>query len=66
MNALLSIDLSGNRLSNNLKSNSFGGLLTLQTLKLNANGITRAPHESLNGLSTLQYLHLEVNISLCL
>lgn len=60
MNAMLSIDLSHNRLSDNLNGDSFRGLLTLQTLNLNSNGLTRVPWQSLAVLSTLQYLYLEV------
>jgi Leucine-rich repeat (LRR) protein len=60
MNALISLDLSHNQLENNLRGYSFLGLLTLQTLNLNSNGISRIPHEALTELKTLQYLHLEV------
>lgn len=61
MNALLSLDISGNQINDTLFSGSFQGLLTLQKLNLNANGITKIPWESLTPLSTLQYLYLEVS-----
>lgn len=61
MNSLLSLDLSGNRLANNLRGGSFSGLLVLQSLKLNANGIMNVPLESLTDISTLQYIYLEVS-----
>ena len=61
MNALISLDLSLNQLENNLRGHSFLGLLTLQTLNLNSNGISKIPHESLTEVKTLQYLHLEVS-----
>jgi Leucine-rich repeat (LRR) protein len=60
MNALLTLDLGKNRMSNNLRGGAFAGLLTLQTLFLNDNGITFVPKESIANLNTLQYLHLEV------
>ncbi len=60
MNALLSLDVSENQLNDTLFSGSFQGLLTLQKLNLNANGITKIPWECLSPLSTLQYLYLEV------
>jgi Leucine-rich repeat (LRR) protein len=61
MNSLLSLDLSYNRLEENLKDYSFLGLLTLQSLYLTGNGITDVPFQSLGEIKTLQYLHLEVN-----
>lgn len=60
MNAMLELDLTGNQLGDSLAEGSFSGLLTLRTLYLNKNGISKIPRESLSVLSTLQYLHLEV------
>lgn len=65
MNALLRLDLSNNQLGDSLASDSFSGLLTLQTVNLNQNGISRVPWESLQVLSTLQYLYLEVSFNFC-
>jgi Leucine-rich repeat (LRR) protein len=62
MNALLKLNLGKNRLSDNLRNGAFGGLLTLQTLYLNDNGMKIVPKESLANMNTLQYLHLEVCI----
>lgn len=61
MNSLLHLDLSHNRIGDNLVKGSFLGLLTLQTLNLNYNGITRPPWEALSDFTALQYLYLEVN-----
>ncbi|KZC08623.1 Chaoptin [Dufourea novaeangliae] len=61
MNALLSLDLSKNRLGDSLKHGSFENLLTLRILNLQSNNITRPPWEALSTLSSLQYLHLEDN-----
>lgn len=60
MNALLELDLTENQIGDSLNQDSFAGLLTLRILHLNKNGITKIPRESLQVLSTLQYLHLEV------
>ncbi|CAL7941377.1 unnamed protein product [Xylocopa violacea] len=61
MNALLSLDLAGNRLGDNLKYGSFENLLTLRTLNLRANNVTRPPWEALSTLTSLQYLNLQDN-----
>lgn len=61
MNSLLSLDLSYNRLGDNLEAGSFTNLLTLQRLNLNYNGMTRPPYASLNDISSLQYLYMEVS-----
>lgn len=61
MNSLLHLDLSDNRLGDNLVKGSFLGLLTLQTLNLNRNGITKVPWEALSDFTALQYLYLEVS-----
>ncbi|CAD1469924.1 unnamed protein product [Heterotrigona itama] len=61
MNALLSLDLSGNRLADNLKHGSFENLLTLRALNLQSNNITRPPWEALSTLTSLQYLHMQDN-----
>lgn len=62
MNALLNLDLEGNQIGDNLGGGSFSGLLTVQMINLNSNGITRIPKEALSTLATLRYLHLEVSI----
>ncbi|XP_075166758.1 insulin like growth factor binding protein acid labile subunit convoluted [Haematobia irritans] len=61
MNSLLYLDLSRNQLGDSLDENSFRGLLVLQKLHLEENGITRPPAECLAGMSTLQYLYLQNN-----
>ncbi|XP_014472147.1 PREDICTED: toll-like receptor 3 [Dinoponera quadriceps] len=61
MNALLSLDLSRNRLADNLQDGSFENLLTLRNLDLRANNITRPPWQALGSLSSLQYLYLQDN-----
>jgi len=60
MNALLSLDLSRNRLGDNLQDRSFENLLTLRILNLQANNITKPPWQALSSLSSLQYLYLQV------
>lgn len=61
MNSLLDFDMSNNTLGDSLTDGSFNGLLTLQRLNLNMNGITSPPFKSLLSISTLQYLFLEDN-----
>ncbi|XP_043785504.1 insulin-like growth factor-binding protein complex acid labile subunit [Apis laboriosa] len=61
MNALLSLDLTGNRLGDNLKHGSFENLLTLRTLNLRSNNITKPPWEALSTLTSLQYLYMQDN-----
>ncbi|XP_055377992.1 toll-like receptor 3 [Condylostylus longicornis] len=61
MNSLLYLDLSHNNIGDNIKSDSFTSLLTLQTLRLNSNGITKTFYNKLSDLTTLQYLYLEYN-----
>nr|XP_029727427.1 LOW QUALITY PROTEIN: toll-like receptor 6 [Aedes albopictus] len=61
MNSLLSLDLSYNKLQNNLQRGSFFGLLTLQHLNLEANEISEIPRDSLADLGTMQYLYLRDN-----
>ncbi|XP_045457694.1 chaoptin [Melitaea cinxia] len=61
MNALLRLNLSNNQLEDRLTSDSFAGLLTLQSLDLSANGLTKPPWEALNTLTSLQYLYLQYN-----
>ncbi|KAM3955604.1 insulin like growth factor binding protein acid labile subunit convoluted [Aphomia sociella] len=61
MNSLLRLNLSANSLGDNLSSDSFAGLLTLQSLDLSLNGVTRPPWEALNTMSSLQYLYLQYN-----
>lgn len=60
MNALLSLNLGHNQIENNLKGYSFLGLLTMQTIYLDSNGISQIPYEALSEMKTLQYIHLEV------
>lgn len=60
MNALLRLNLSHNSLSDRLTHDSFSGLLTLQSLDLSANELTKTPWEALNTLNSLQYLYLQV------
>ncbi|XP_076240875.1 insulin like growth factor binding protein acid labile subunit convoluted [Calliopsis andreniformis] len=61
MNALLSLDLSRNQLGDNLKHGSFENLLTLRTLNLESNNMTKPPWEALSTLTSLQYLHMQDN-----
>ncbi|XP_045461578.1 protein artichoke [Harmonia axyridis] len=61
MNSLLELDLGNNQLADNLTSQSFSGLLTVQRLHLNNNGIQKPPYEALKTLSSLQYLYLQDN-----
>lgn len=61
MNSLLSMDLSYNKLRDNLQRGSFAGLLTLQQLNLEANEISEVPRDSLSELGTMQYLYLKDN-----
>ncbi|XP_045529109.1 chaoptin isoform X1 [Pieris brassicae] len=61
MNALLRLNLSHNMLGDQLTHDAFSGLLTLQSLDLSANGLTRTPWEALNTLTSLQYLYLQYN-----
>lgn len=63
MNSLLYLDMSRNLLGDSLEEHSFKGLLVLQRLLLIENGITRPPVECLAGMSTLQYLYLQVSTS---
>ncbi|XP_028981871.1 uncharacterized protein LOC107036999 [Diachasma alloeum] len=61
MNALLSLDLSKNRLSDSLQHGSFQPLLTLRTLNLQGNNITVPPWAALSTLTSLQYLYMQDN-----
>ncbi|KAJ8958595.1 hypothetical protein NQ318_016316 [Aromia moschata] len=61
MNSLLSLDLSHNMLGDSLGDGSFSGLLTLQRLNLNYNGIQNPPWPALNQLTSLQYVYMEGN-----
>ncbi|XP_058122260.1 toll-like receptor 7 [Anopheles ziemanni] len=61
MNSLLGLDLSYNRVANNLARGSFAGLLTLQRLNLESNGISEIPRDSFADLGTMQYLYLARN-----
>ena len=62
MNALLSLDLGHNQIGNNLRGYSFLGLLTMQTIYLDNNGISQIPYQALSEMKTLQYIHLEVKV----
>lgn len=61
MNALLSLDLSKNRLGDSLQHGSFEPLLTLRILYLVDNNMTRPPWAALSTLSSLQYLYMQDN-----
>ncbi|XP_048514607.1 chaoptin isoform X2 [Athalia rosae] len=61
MNSLLSLDLSSNRLGDNLHHGSFVPLLTLRILYLVDNNITQPPWAALSSLSSLQYLYIQDN-----
>ncbi|XP_049538481.1 protein artichoke [Anopheles darlingi] len=61
MNSLLVLNLSNNRLANNLGRGSFAGLLTMQRLMLESNGISEIPRDSFADLGTMQYLYLDHN-----
>ncbi|XP_075988324.1 insulin like growth factor binding protein acid labile subunit convoluted isoform X1 [Anticarsia gemmatalis] len=61
MNALLRINMSSNMLGDSLASDSFSSLLTLQSLDLSDNGLTKPPWEALSSLTSLQYLYLQNN-----
>ena len=61
MNALLTLDLSKNRLGDNLRHGSFGSLLTLRTLHLQSNNISKPPWEAFSSLTSLQYVYLQVS-----
>lgn len=61
MNALLRLNLSANMLGDMLASDSFSSLLTLQTLDLSSNGLTRPPWEALSSLTSLQYIYMQDN-----
>ncbi|XP_011301731.1 chaoptin [Fopius arisanus] len=61
MNALLSLDLSMNRLGDSLQHGSFQPLLTLRTLNLRGNNITLPPWAALSTLTSLQYLYMQDN-----
>ncbi|XP_039748170.1 chaoptin isoform X2 [Pararge aegeria] len=61
MNALLRLNLSTNVLEDRLTSDAFAGLLTLQSLDLSSNGLTKPPWEALNTMTSLQYLYLQHN-----
>ncbi|KAJ8707261.1 hypothetical protein PYW08_011395 [Mythimna loreyi] len=61
MNALLRLNLSSNMLGDSLASDSFSSLLTLQSLDLSNNGLTKPPWEALSTLSSLQYLYVQDN-----
>lgn len=61
MNALLTLDLSQNRLGDNLRGGSFENLLTLRVLNLRANNITKPPWEALSSLTSLQFLYIQVS-----
>lgn len=61
MNSLLSLDMSHNQLGDSLGDGSLSGLLTLQRLNLNYNGLTSPPIAAIGELTSLQYLYLEVS-----
>ncbi|KAJ8679374.1 hypothetical protein QAD02_015161 [Eretmocerus hayati] len=61
MNAILYLDLSKNRLGDNLRHGSFESLFTLRSLNLQGNNISKPPWEALSTLNSLQYLYLQDN-----
>jgi len=61
MNALIYLDLSNNQLGDSLDGQSFTGLLVVQRLLLQSNGISKPPREAVAVMTTLQYLYLEVS-----
>lgn len=61
MNALLSLDLSHNEISDNLVSESLSPLLTLQTLNISFNGISTPPKDALSKLPSLRHLYMQVS-----
>ncbi|KOB68152.1 Leucine rich repeat protein [Operophtera brumata] len=61
MNSLLRLNLSSNLLADNLYDSSFSSLLTLQSLDLSGNGLSRPPWQALSVLSSLQYLYMQNN-----
>ncbi|XP_034477400.1 toll-like receptor 3 [Drosophila innubila] len=61
MNALIYLDLSNNQIGDSLDANSFTGLLVVQRLLLQSNGISKPPLEAIAVMSTLQYLYLQHN-----
>ncbi|CAH1642885.1 unnamed protein product [Spodoptera littoralis] len=61
MNALLRLNLSANMLGDSLSSDAFSSLLTLQSLDLSGNGLTKPPWEALSTLTSLQYLYMQEN-----
>lgn len=62
MNALLSLDLSNNMLGDNLYRESFSKLLSLQSLLLDYNSITKPPAEAVSPLVSTRHLSLKVTI----
>lgn len=62
MNALLQLDLSNNELSDNIDGSSFSKLLSLQSLILDRNSITKPPVEALSSLVSTRHLSLRVTI----
>ncbi|XP_065336197.1 protein artichoke-like [Cloeon dipterum] len=63
MNALLELDFDDNKLGDSLAddSSALANLLTLRSLRLNRNGLTRPPRAALGPLTSLQYVFLEGN-----
>lgn len=64
MNALLLLDLSNNKLGDSLDSGSFSKLLSLQSLILDYNSITKPPAEAVSALVSTRYLSLRVTFFL--
>lgn len=60
MNALLLLDLSNNKLGDSLDNGSFSKLLSLQSLILDYNSITKPPAEAVSALVSTRYLSLRV------
>lgn len=65
MNALLQLDLNNNELGDNMDGNSFSKLLSLQSLILDYNSITKPPAEAMSSLVSTRHLSLRVSIYYC-
>jgi len=63
MNALLSLDLSNNRLGGDggLEEGAFANLISLQSLILSNNSISEVPWKALGDMPSVQHIYLNVN-----
>ena len=62
MNSLLHLDLDHNQLGDSITGGRFDNLLTLNTLCIRHNNISRPPWEALGALNSLQKLFLDGNM----